>query len=1233
MSSDVVPLRSSSIMGLKQFNQDISASKAIEINGVSDIRKGDSDGEVVFTWSLNDDTPSLVIQILVLDVDSYPKSSSVMIFTESEHSMVDVSSLLERLSASLANKDVQTVIQAVAEKLLLKVEAGAEDDESPESDADSDDVLDSFDEEELESLYEDHMNEYSLSTASARQRLDQPSGTPLSFARLKKDLNIARSAGISVGIYPRGPIREAEFFSLSLRANKLGIPEHALEAWGLEPRDYVVLLCKFSSHYPTISELLNDDDWKPQFRFGKCSKPKPSTDTARLALKTVSDAVFDNQNTSNNKAKDTSGSFVPLYMSNSINMLMNNEFLALLKLRRSEGLSWDTAVDRLRSLARGEFSRNAVACENGTSDTPVFENTTVDTLVSENAIPSLSHDYALDQDENFSLPVTAMQLALRRFARCTKYCMVCHKRLEDEFEALKPYVCHETLCIYQFTTLGLGASIEHEIVSNPYVVDILISFFAAALGSPRSLRNFPVGLGLKSVPTGDGSEAAVQTVAEACFYNKTIRFDPNVHARMCPKIKVGDLLMVVIGEAADIPVASLVNGHHERHVCKVTHIADYLYTFEVLSTLSSPLGVLSLPENERPTEVSNTKVEWKEATILQYTGDTDNLNETDRSVALAMILRRIPSVLDMRTYLLDNPSQRLPSWGRLDKDSLTLLQWIISSNRSLILQDDAVPNLFKPEKQPGDPQSQVTAPPNPPDPPNPSNPHKVNGLQPQWMQFRFLQGTPERERLFMKEIMAVSQSQGEQKKFPTIFAWHGSSLQNWHSIIRTGLDFNTVQNGRSLGDGVYMSSDFSVSQGYCRKQPYAVETNWPNSLLKPFSAISICEVVNRCDEFVRTAPHYVVNQIEWIQCRYLFVSVDPTVEAIQEPFPTKPTETCTGYVPQQPTRALCASSHVKVQIPLSALPSNRRHLGQSKNTASDREPGGSLKTPEITYDSDHGDTDHEFLLDSEENHADDVVRRSIKRRSSSIASADRRSHKLNTTAYAHRLPDENSVARFTTDFVPGSLDLESLPKLPAPSWASTSPTALKTLNRAIKEMHEIQRREDLASLGWYIDFDKISNIFHWTVELHSFEVDLPLAKDMKEKGCTSIVLEFRFGANFPFSPPFVRVVRPRFLPFSRGGGGHVTMGGAICSEMLTNSGWSAAMTIEKVILQIRLGLVEQDRPARLDTAKGTNDNNDYGIGEAIDAYQRAARLHGWQIPEDLATIGGSWITAATEGDA
>lgn len=368
----------------------------------------------------------------------------------------------------------------------------------------------------------------------------------------------------------------------------------------------------------------------------------------------------------------------------------------------------------------------------------------------------------------------------------------------------------------------------------------------------------------------------------------------------------------------------------------------------------------------------------------------------------------------------------------------------------------------------------------------------------------------------------------------------------------------------------------------------------------------------------------MVDQIEWIQCRYLFVAVDPTLQAVQQPFPTKPGQICTGYVSQDPSRELLTAEHKKIKIPLSALPSNRQQIGQSDGTSDGLRPSQTVGTPNESVDSDHGETDHELLLDSEEDDNGGVTARSNKRRSSSIDSLDKRSSKLSSAAHSQKRPSDNSAVRFKTDFVPGSLDLKSLPKLPDPSWASTSPVALKSLNRAIKELHGIQHSEDIGSLGWYIDFENLGNVFHWTVELHSFELDLPLAQDMKKRGCTSVVLEFRFGSNFPFSPPFVRVIRPRFLPFARGGGGHVTAGGAICSEMLTNSGWSAVMTIEKVILQIRLGLTELDPAARLDPTNGMNNTRDYSIGEAVDAYQRAARAHGWQIPEDLKNIGYAW---------
>lgn len=39
--------------------------------------------------------------------------------------------------------------------------------------------------------------------------------------------------------------------------------------------------------------------------------------------------------------------------------------------------------------------------------------------------------------------------------------------------------------------------------------------------------------------------------------------------------------------------------------------------------------------------------------------------------------------------------------------------------------------------------------------------------------------------------------------------------------------------------------------------------------------------------------------------------------------------------------------------------------------------------------------------------------------------------------------------------------------------------------------------------------------------------------------------------SYPFSPPFARIVTPRFLPFMNGGGGHITAGGAYVTVRTT----------------------------------------------------------------------------------
>jgi ubiquitin-conjugating enzyme E2 Q len=217
-----------------------------------------------------------------------------------------------------------------------------------------------------------------------------------------------------------------------------------------------------------------------------------------------------------------------------------------------------------------------------------------------------------------------------------------------------------------------------------------------------------------------------------------------------------------------------------------------------------------------------------------------------------------------------------------------------------------------------------------------------------------------------------------------------------------------------------------------------------------------------------------------------------------------------------------------------------------------------------------------------------------------------------TRARGLKLPQTHQEPQ--TDFRPGSLDFSNLPQLALPSYA-TKP-AQQTIQRELQKLQNVQSTTPLHELGWYLDFDKIDNMFQWIVELHSFEPSLPLAKDMKAAGITSIVLEIRFLRGFPMTPPFIRVIQPKFLPFALGGGGHVTGGGALCMELLTNTGWSPVNSMESVLLQVRLAICNLDpKPARL--AGATPGTTQYSIREAVEAYTRAATTHGWEIPADL----------------
>ncbi|KAG5350793.1 hypothetical protein C0989_009247 [Termitomyces sp. Mn162] len=126
--------------------------------------------------------------------------------------------------------------------------------------------------------------------------------------------------------------------------------------------------------------------------------------------------------------------------------------------------------------------------------------------------------------------------------------------------------------------------------------------------------------------------------------------------------------------------------------------------------------------------------------------------------------------------------------------------------------------------------------------------------------------------------------------------------------------------------------------------------------------------------------------------------------------------------------------------------------------------------------------------------------------------------------------------------------------MPPPSEAS--PSATMAVQRELRAMlREQQDARSLKELGWFMPPEFVGdNLFQWIVEMHSFDDDLPVARDLKARNLNSVIFEIRFPPTFPIAPPFFRILTPRFLPFIQGGGGHVTAGGSICMDLLTSDG-------------------------------------------------------------------------------
>jgi ubiquitin-conjugating enzyme E2 Q len=120
----------------------------------------------------------------------------------------------------------------------------------------------------------------------------------------------------------------------------------------------------------------------------------------------------------------------------------------------------------------------------------------------------------------------------------------------------------------------------------------------------------------------------------------------------------------------------------------------------------------------------------------------------------------------------------------------------------------------------------------------------------------------------------------------------------------------------------------------------------------------------------------------------------------------------------------------------------------------------------------------------------------------------------------------------------------------------------------MKELREIQRLQQCHHDPVFTVELVNDNLFEWHVRLYRIDSESELASDMRDMGIPYILLHLMFPDNFPFAPPFMRVISPRIEK------GFVMEGGAICMELLTPRGWASAYTVEAVIMQFAASLVK-----------------------------------------------------------
>jgi len=156
--------------------------------------------------------------------------------------------------------------------------------------------------------------------------------------------------------------------------------------------------------------------------------------------------------------------------------------------------------------------------------------------------------------------------------------------------------------------------------------------------------------------------------------------------------------------------------------------------------------------------------------------------------------------------------------------------------------------------------------------------------------------------------------------------------------------------------------------------------------------------------------------------------------------------------------------------------------------------------------------------------------------------------------------------------------------------------------RVMDEIRELYKRDCIMcddGVKFCVDNVDSMNIITLNIFRETF-TGSELFNDMEKFDINFIKIEIRLSDNYPFEPPFIRIVNPKFAYRK----GHITTGGSICMDLLTKQCWTPSMVILTTLIQIVHNIISWG--GRLDP---NGANYEYSLYEAQQSFTYMLKTH------------------------